>query len=62
MNNIKCKKCGELFVYEITGAVYPGGKDKETIACPYCGEINGSFMTSGFIHSYKLDENGNKVC
>ena len=53
-----CKKCGKKFAYQLTGAGYPGGKDKETVNCPYCGEIAHTEMTSGVFYSYKLDENG----
>lgn len=53
---IKCKKCGKLFDYTIVGTIYPGGKEREYIDCPYCGEINGSEMTSAFIHTFKIKE------
>lgn len=53
---IRCKKCGKLFGYETWGTVYPGGKEKEDIDCPYCGENNGSEMISNFIRTYKLDD------
>jgi uncharacterized protein CbrC (UPF0167 family) len=59
MTYVECAKCGKKFAYELTGAVYPGGKDLETADCPYCGEVATSQMTSGFFHSYKLDSNGN---
>lgn len=54
--SIKCKKCGKLFDYSVGGDIYPGGKEKEDIDCPHCGENNGYVMTSGFVNSYKLDE------
>ena len=57
----KCKKCGKQFAYEHTGNNYPGGKDRETADCPYCGETAFSIITSGFIHTYKVDEEGNIV-
>lgn len=56
---IECKKCGNKFAYELTGANYPGGKERETADCPYCGEIAHSEMTSGTFRSYKLDLDGN---
>ena len=59
MTFVKCKKCGQDFAYEHTGNVYPGAKERETSNCPYCGEIAFSIMTSGFIHTYKLDDEGN---
>lgn len=61
MTKVECKKCGKTFGYEHTGNIYPGGKDREYIVCPYCRETNGSIMTSGFVYTYKLDENGNKI-
>lgn len=59
MNKIICDKCKKIFAYEISGAVYPGGKEKEEIQCPYCNHINGYKMTSGFVYVYKVDEKGN---
>lgn len=59
MTIIKCKKCGNSYAYEILGIVYPGGKERESANCPYCGEIGYSEMTSQNISSYKLDTNGN---
>lgn len=50
-----CKKCGKRFGYELTGPVYPGGKDREYVYCPYCGEEATSEMTSQLIATYKLD-------
>lgn len=61
MTEAICQKCGKAFGYEHTGNVYPGGKEKETIDCPYCGTMYDSIMTSGIVRSYKLDENGNKI-
>ena len=59
MINIKCKKCGKEYVFEVVGSVYPGAKELETANCPYCGEVGYSKMTSQSIYSYELDENGN---
>lgn len=59
MTIIKCKKCGNNYAYEIWGTTYPGGKERESANCPYCGEIGYSEMTSQSISSYKLDANGN---
>ena len=58
---IKCKKCGKLFDYTIVGTIYPGGKEREDIDCPYCGETNSSEMTSAFIQTYKIDEDDKEV-
>lgn len=57
MTIVDCKKCGKKFAYEVWGAVYPGGKEREEANCPYCGEVAFSEMTSQNISSYKLDEN-----
>lgn len=51
-----CKKCGREFRVQVTTMNVPGGKDKEEIFCPYCGEENGYRMTSGFVHTYKIEE------
>ncbi len=51
-----CSKCGKKFTYRNYGDVWPGGKDREYIYCPYCNEINGSIITSGQVISSKLDE------
>lgn len=51
-----CKNCSKDFLYEITDMQVPGGKDREYVYCPYCKEENGSYVTSGFVHSYKSEE------
>ena len=61
MNIITCKKGGKKYAYEVWGTVYPGGKERETANCPYCGEVGYSEMTSQNISSYKLDEQGNPI-
>jgi transposase-like protein len=53
---MKCKKCGKEFTYEVTSMNVPGGKDKENIDCPYCGETNGTVMTSGFVYTRKIED------
>ena len=57
----KCKSCGKEYYYESTGNIWPGGKERETAICPYCKAEGPSEFISGFIHSYKLDENGNPI-
>lgn len=47
--NATCEKCGHEFHWRNWGDVYPGGKDKEDIICPKCGNITGSIVTSGSI-------------
>lgn len=58
---IQCDKCGEKYGYKSTGNPYPGGKDKETAYCPYCGAEGPSEFISGFIYTYKLDSDGNLI-
>ena len=53
---IKCEKCGRNYLYKSTGNPYPGGKDWETGYCPYCGAEGPSEFISGFIYTYKIDE------
>jgi transposase-like protein len=57
MNQETCKKCGKDFTYKVTDMGVPGGKDREYIDCPYCGETNGSVVTSGFVYTFKIEEN-----
>ena len=59
MTIIKCKKCGQEFAYEVWGTVTPGGKERETANCPYCGQVGYSEMTSQLISTYKLNSEGN---
>ncbi|QIK50634.1 hypothetical protein G7058_00280 [Jeotgalibaca porci] len=54
--NETCKECGKEFTYNHHGDIYPGGKEREYIYCPYCHATNGSKMTSGFVNSYKIEE------
>lgn len=58
MTIINCKKCGKPFAYDVWGAAYPGGKDRENADCPYCGETGYSEVTSQCISVYKVNENG----
>ena len=60
MTIIECEKCGKKFGYAETGNIWPGGKDREYVNCPYCGETAFSKMTSGFIHACKMDEEDEK--
>ena len=54
----KCKNCGKDYYYESSGNIWPGGKECETAICPYCKAEGPSEMISGFINSYKLDNDG----
>lgn len=53
---VKCKKCGRKYGYRLSGQVVPGGKERETAFCPYCGEEGPSEVTSLILTVYKLDE------
>lgn len=61
MDIVTCNLCGKKFAYEVWGTIYPGAKERETAACPYCGEIAYSEMTSQNISTYKVDENDNII-
>ena len=56
METVICKKCGKKFGYGLVGIVYPGGKDRETADCPYCGETVASIMTSQTFYVEKMDD------
>ena len=58
---VKCEGCGKNYYCESTGNIWPGGKDHETATCPYCKAEGPSEFISGFLHTYKLDENGKPV-
>ncbi len=53
MTIIKCEKCGKKYAYEIWDTVYPGGKERETANCPYCGEV-GYSKSKHFILQIRL--------
>ncbi len=59
MKTMVCNECGHAFWYQVTEMNVPGGKDKEFIYCPYCNENNGYTITSGFVYSFKIDQNTN---
>lgn len=58
---VKCEKCGESYYYESTGNPWSGGKDHETAYCPYCNTEGPSEFISGFIHTFKLGDNGKPI-
>lgn len=58
---VRCEKCGESYYYESTGNPWPGGKDHETAYCPYCNAEGPSELISGFIHTFKLGDNGKPI-
>lgn len=57
---VECKNCGQNYVYESDGNLWPGGKELETAYCPYCKAEGPSEFISGFIHTYKIGGNGRK--
>jgi len=58
---VKCINCGKDYGYKSTGNTYPSGKDRETAICPYCNAEGPSEFISGFIYTFKLDDDGNPV-
>ncbi|MDL2252771.1 phage terminase large subunit family protein [Ruminococcaceae bacterium OttesenSCG-928-I18] len=54
-NKEVCPKCNHSFSWSNEGDRWPGGKDKEDIACPYCGNVVGTKMTSGYIAVKKAE-------
>lgn len=56
---IVCKSCKNEFSYQVCDMRVPGGKDREYIFCPYCGQENGSEITSGWITTYKMGDESN---
>lgn len=44
-----CARCRQTFTWSVVGDVWPGGKDREDIACPVCHESAGTVMTSGSV-------------
>jgi len=58
---VKCEKCGKDYCYESTENPWPGGKDREFAYCPYCNAEGPSEVISGFIYSYKLDDDGKPI-
>lgn len=53
-NSYKCQVCGKNFTMVISNAGYPGGKERESIDCPWCGAENGTEVTSGIITTHKV--------
>ncbi len=49
-----CNKCGKEFEVRNEGDMFPGGREKEELRCPYCHAINGYMMTSGMPRTYPL--------
>lgn len=46
----QCVKCGGLYSWARMGPVVPGGKEREEVACPHCGDVKFSEMTSQFFY------------
>lgn len=55
-NSYKCIVCGKKFTAVISNTGYPGGKDRESINCPWCGAENGTEVTSGIITTHKVED------
>ncbi|MBD5190646.1 MAG: hypothetical protein HDS93_02150 [Bacteroidales bacterium] len=52
-----CKECEKDFLVRVSSMNFPGCKSREEIECPYCHADNGYRMTSGFVKTFKIDEN-----
>lgn len=52
-----CSECRKRFLVQVTTMNVPGGKDKEEVDCPYCHANNGYRMTSGFVYTFKIEDN-----
>lgn len=50
----KCIACGKRFSVTISNAGYPGGKERESINCPWCIDENGREVTSGIITTRRV--------
>ena len=55
---ITCTKCGGKFTWHETNGGYPGGKDRESIDCPYCGEEAYTVVISGVVTTQKVEAPG----
>ncbi len=53
---ITCKKCGGKFTWHEYNGGYPGGKDRESVDCPYCGEEAFTVVISGVVAVEKVEE------
>ncbi len=49
-----CPSCGKRFHVTENVMGVPGGKDKESIDCPYCGYTVSQKMTDGWFTTSKL--------
>lgn len=53
---ITCAKCGGKFTWHEYNGGYPGGKDKESVCCPYCDKEAFTVMISGVVAVDKVQE------
>lgn len=51
-----CKSCGRKYGYVVSDMKVPGGKERECAYCPYCKSEGPSVVTSGWITTYKLED------
>lgn len=54
-NVITCAKCGGKFTWHEANGGYPGGKDRESIDCPYCGTEADTIVISGIVVTEKVE-------
>ncbi len=52
----ECTKCQGLFTWSRMGPVVPGGKEREEVCCPHCGDVKFSEMTSQFFYVKEATE------
>ena len=48
-----CGHCGQQYFVENRMDCYPGCREREEIACPHCGKIDGYMKTSGVPYTSK---------
>ncbi len=53
---IVCKQYNGKFTWRESMGGYPGGKDRENVDCPYCGETDHSVMISGIVVVEKVED------
>lgn len=58
----QCPKCKNYFIVREEGPNFPGGKEREPIACPHtpCDFVREQ-MTSGWFRTEKSDKDGNLI-
>ena len=55
-NVITCAKCGGKFTWHEYNGGFPGGKERESVCCPYCDEEALTVVISGSVAVEKIEE------